>query len=169
MDEKKKLIRSFIPVVVLKPMTEEAFRAIPQNYRTDGMIGILKLPFRVGRESRVKKVDGKLLRLERQEISKTEANNDLYLMDRGEKLNISREHFQIDKVDGRYRVIDRGSSLGTKVRNLTIGGKGKKGGAIIKDGDMIAIGCKSTPYVYQFILLEGVLKKRKKGKKGKTR
>ena len=154
MDEKRTIINSFMPKVVLKPMTEEAFRAIPQNCRIDGLIGIMEFPFRIGRESRITRVKGQLLKVERPKFEGSEPNNDLYLLDHGDKLNISREHIQVERVDGLYHIVDRGSICGTSVEDERIGGDGEGGQTTIKDGDTILIGCSSTPYAYQFMILE---------------
>lgn len=156
MDDKKEIIKAFIPKAVLKPMTEEAYRAIPQNFRTDNLIGILRFPFRIGRESRVQQVEGNLLRIERPKFDGAEPNNDLYLIDRGYKLNISREHAAIEQVDGEYYIVDRGSVCGTRIDGDTIGGNGLGNKKKLNDGDEIAIGCSATPYIYQFIVLEDV-------------
>lgn len=156
MDDKRQIIKSFQPMAVLKPITEEALMAIPQNFRTDGLVGILKFPFRIGRESRVQKVEGKLLRIERPKFGGREPNNDLYLIDQGHKLNISREHFQVEKVDGSYQIVDRGSVCGTKIDGTSIGGDEQGGREILNDGDTILVGCNSTPYAYKFIVLEDV-------------
>jgi len=140
-------------------MTEEAFRAIPENFRTDGLVGIMRFPFRIGRESRVQKVKGQLLRIERPKFDGPQPNNDLYLIDRGYKLNISREHFQIEEVDGSYHIVDRGSVCGIKIDGKTIGGEGQGGRRLLSDGDIILVGCSSTPYNYKFITLEDVWRK----------
>ncbi len=155
MNKKRQIIKSFIPKAVLKPMTEEAFRAVPPNYRNDGLIGISKFPFRIGRESRIKRVKGELVRLERPKYKDgVEPTNDLYLIDHGHKLNISRIHLKIELVDGEYHIVDRGSVCGTKVEGENIGGDEQLGRAVLKDGDMVSIGCYSTPYVYEFICLD---------------
>ena len=89
-DDKREIIKSFIPIAALKPMTEEAFEAIPQNFQTNRMVAISKLPFKIGRESRIRKVMGKMIITERPKFEGSQPNNDLYLIDRGQKLNISR-------------------------------------------------------------------------------
>ncbi len=159
MDEKKQIIRSFIPKVALKPMTEEAFKAVPQNFLTEELIGITKFPFRIGRESRVQEVKGQIVRVERPKFRGSLPNNDLYLVDRGQRLNISREHVLIERVGGEYIIVDRGSVCGIKVDEEQIGGDGEAGKKRIIDGDTIHIGCNSTPYIYKFIILEDVWQK----------
>lgn len=156
MDEKRRIIRSFIPQAVLKPMTEEALKAVPESYLKNGLIALAEFPFRIGRESRVRLVNEQLLRTERPKFEERKPNNDLYLVDGGEKLNISREHLRIEKVEGQYFIADRGSVCGIWIEDETIGGNGLPGRKKLNDGDVIHIGCNSTPYVYQFLILEEV-------------
>ena len=159
MNKKRQILKSCIPKAVLKPMTKEAFKAIPPNYHNDGLTGIMKFPFRIGRETRVQKVKGELVRLERSKRKNgKEPTNDLYLMDHGQKFNISRKHLKIELVDGEYHIVDRGSVCGTTVKGENIGGDKQPGRAVLKDGDVVSIGCSSTPYVYEFICLD-ILKK----------
>lgn len=156
MDDKQSVLLRVTPRAVLKAMTDEALEAIPMNQRIDDLVVIRKFPFRVGRESRVRKVDGRLERVERAKLDDREPNNDLYLMDKGKLLNISREHLKIEKVDEGYRLVDRGSACGTKVDGEPVGGEDSGGTGKLLDGDVIAIGTVSTPYLYQFIVLEGL-------------
>jgi len=154
MDEKRQIISSFIPVAVLKPMTDEACEAVPQDLLTDGLIKVSKFPFKIGRESRVQELEGRLLRIERPRVEGGELSNDLYLLDKGEKLNISREHLLIEEVDGLHFAVDRGSVCGIKINGESVGGDGTSGRKELNDGDTILIGCRSTPYIYKFITLE---------------
>ena len=154
MDEKQRIIREITPVAVIKAMTPEAKRAVPQSLLVEDVVSIRKFPFRIGRESRVKKINGKLERIERPKLDDREPNNDLYLVDDGHLLNISREHLQIEKNGSKYLLVDRGSACGTRVGEVMIGGDDASGSLTLKDGDIIAIGAKATPYVFQFITLD---------------
>jgi len=156
MDDKKGIIRLFIPSAVLKPMTDEALKAVPETYLKEGLIAVSKFPYRIGRESRVRRVKGQLVRYERPMFEDRLPNNDLYLVDSGEKLNISREHLQIEKVDDLYYITDRGSFCGIRIDDGNIGGNGREERKKLNDGDLIHIGCSSTPYIYQFLDLEKV-------------
>lgn len=79
-------------------------------------------------------------------------NNDLYLIDRGKLLNVSREHFQIDKKeDGTYEVVDRGSACGTIVANHVVGGHDKGGRYPLEDGNIIIVGTPKSPFVFKFL------------------
>ncbi len=155
MDEKIKILENVIPLAVLKAITPAAKEAAPQGQRIDDLISIRKFPFRIGRESRVRKIDGREERVERLKLDNREANNDLYLVDREELLNISREHLQIEKTESGYRLVDRRSACGTKIDGVAIGGNGKGGSVALHDGEVIGIGSKSSLYLYRFITLEG--------------
>ncbi len=69
----------------------------------------------------------------------------------GHLLNISREHFQIEQREGEYYLTDRGSACGTKLRDITLGGEDTGGTVKLQDGDVIGVGAKGTPYLFQFV------------------
>jgi hypothetical protein len=154
MDEKQRILEAITPMAVLKAMTPEAIRAVPPSLLVEGVVGIRKFPFRVGRESRVKKINGSLERIERTKLDNREPSNELYLIDDGHLLNISREHFQIEKNGNEYRLTDRGSACGTRVGEVVVGGHDSSGSLTLVDGDVIAVGAKATPYLFQFIILQ---------------
>ena len=132
---------------VLQPLTPEARESIQGDE-----IKLDKFPFRVGRECRVRMVDGSPHVIERRKLHGP-PNNDLYLLDRGRRLNVSREHFQIEKKeDGTYELVDRGSACGTIVGNQAIGGSDKGGRCPLKDGDVIVVGTSESQIVFRFLL-----------------
>ena len=151
MDDKQAILKLLLPKAVLKPLTPEAEQAVPDGMIQSGLISIRKFPFRVGRESRVMLVEGKIRRIERPRLGGREPNNDLYLIDSGELLNISREHFQIERTGEGYVLVDRGSACGTMVGAIRVGANDAGGSVPLKDGDTIGIGTESTPYRYTFI------------------
>jgi len=127
---------------LLLPLTEEAKSAL--NGREQ--IKIDKLPFRIGRESRMAFVKGEMVYMERRKGGLT-TNNELYLLDDGELLNISREHLQIERgEDGGFRIHDRGSACGTQVDGHAIGGRDTPGSAPLYDDSEIIIGTPQSPY-----------------------
>lgn len=154
MEEKRIILEAVTPVAVLKAMTLEAKKSVPQLSLVDDVVCIRKFPFRVGRESRIKKVNGRLERIERSKLDDRQPSNDLYLVDDGHLLNISREHFQIEKNGNEYVLFDRGSACGTRVGEITVGGGDSTGSLPLKDGDVISVGTKASPYVFQFITLD---------------
>jgi len=153
MDEKEEILERYLPKAALKAITDEAVEAVPVNYIDDDLIIIRKFPFKVGRESRVAKINGRLEAIERPKKDiNSKPNNDLYLIDRGHLLNISREHFQIDlREDGKFYLVDRGSACGTRSGEVIIGGDDKGGTVELGDGDVICVGTGNSPYLYRFI------------------
>lgn len=151
MVDKKQITETFRPLAVLEAMTPEALSAVSQGNIVDGFIPIRKFPFRIGRESRVRVVDGKVERIERPKLNQVDPNNDLYLVDRGVLLNISREHLQIECHPDGYVIVDRGSASGTKVNLVPVGGDDSGGRISVNDGDEIIIGTQASPYRYRFI------------------
>ncbi len=154
MNEKHNIVETITPLAVLKAVTPEALRAVPQGLLAGEYICIRTFPFKIGRESRVRNVKGHLERIERPKRDNKEPNNDLYLIDEGRFLNISREHFQIEKDRDSFVLRDRGSACGTKLGEENIGGEDAGGVHPIKDGDIIAVGAKATPYLFQFFSLQ---------------
>jgi hypothetical protein len=146
MDGKLKMLLAFLPKAILEALTPEAVAAIPKGDREGDSVIIRNLPFRVGRESRVVETGGKPELGERREKGNSELNNDLYLLDSGHQLNISRNHFQIVKNKDGYTLVDRGSVCGTKIGGQDIGSSSP-----LRDGDVIGIGAVGSPYIYRFI------------------
>jgi hypothetical protein len=131
--------------VVLVPLTERAKKSIQRE-----KLEVKTFPFRFGRESRhpTQHVPPHILE---KRTGKIPPNNDFYMIDDGELLNISREHFLIEQSEnGDFLILDRMSSCGTIVR--------KKQGptftciarqCTISDGDEITIGTSSSPYKFK--------------------
>ncbi len=154
MEDKQALLRQISPLAVLKSITTETQNAIHDHCLGNGYIGIWKFPFRVGRESRINTVDGKDVLTERQKNSITSPNNDIYLIDNGTYLQISRQHFQIEQTELGYVLRDRGSACGTTINEEQIGGEDTGGTTVLQDGDIIRVGSKHSPYQFQFIVLQ---------------
>jgi hypothetical protein len=154
MEDKKTFLLGRLPRAVLEPLTPETVEAVPEDRMEDGCLVIHHFPFRIGRESRVAMVKGRLERVERPGKGSGKPNNDLYLVDRGHRLNISREHFLIEKNDSGYLLVDRCSACGTKVNGENVGGEDFGGSTPIRDGDVISIGAAGTPYVLRFVTFE---------------
>jgi len=154
MEDKQAILKEISPLAVLKIMTIETENAINENCLASEYLGIWKFPFRIDRESRTQTVNGKALESERQKNSITAPNNDIYLIDHGEYLQISRQHFQIEKTESGYVLRDRGSACGTTINADTIGGEDTGGTCELHDGDIIKIGSKHSPYQFKFIVLK---------------
>lgn len=155
MNDKQQILEKLMPRAVLRTLTTEAKQAVPQSALMDDLVPIRTFPFRVGRESRVKIMEGRVERMERQKSGGSTPNNDLYLIDDGHLLNISREHFQIEKDEDRYYLYDRGSACGTQVEGQMVGGNDNEEVVEIRDGDTIIVGTGKSPYIFEFITLDG--------------
>jgi pSer/pThr/pTyr-binding forkhead associated (FHA) protein len=96
-----------------------------------GEIEIDKFPFKIGREHRSGGVD-------------VFSDNDLSLQD-SSPYNVSKNHFLIDKVEGRYVLVDRGSHLGTIVNGKRIDAQ-----RVLNIGEnTIIVGPKISPFVFK--------------------
>lgn len=148
---KKDILKSFIPRAVLLPLNSKAKKSLVN----EKIISIKNLPYKVGRESRLGKNErGFFIKL-RIFSDESKANNDIYLIDEDEFLQISKEHFEISlNEDNHYILRDRGSSNGTTLNGNTIGGERQVSEDILKDGDIIQIGSESSEYRFQFLTLE---------------
>ena len=170
MTDKKKLLETILPVAVLKALNPATELAVSPSVMIAGMIPLRLFPFRVGRETRVKIVDGRVERVERLRSDITKPSNDLYLVDEGRMLNISREHFQIEKDDNTFYLHDRGSSHGTIIGDYKIGGNASEDTVELKDGDTIIIGNEESPYLFKFIVFDDVeVRSRANGSNGALR
>ncbi len=132
------------PRVMLVALTPDAREAL-----AGAEIEITSLPFRVGRESRSMTRLRQEISLERR-TSDDKPNNDLYLVEQAEFLNVSRAHFLIDRRAAGYVLVDRESTCGTIVEGETVGGEHKGGTVALHDGDVIIVGTSLSPYVFKF-------------------
>ncbi|HZE89686.1 MAG TPA: FHA domain-containing protein, partial [Verrucomicrobiae bacterium] len=112
-------------------------------------IELRELPYRVGRENRNMQWTDKGMRSERREPT-GKPNNDLYLIEKTEPMNVSREHFQIERDGEGFALVDRKSTCGTMVEGDLVGGQNRGGRAALRDGDVIIVGASISPYVFKF-------------------
>jgi pSer/pThr/pTyr-binding forkhead associated (FHA) protein len=129
--------------VFLKALTPEA-----QVCLGAPRVKISMYPFRVGRESRVRHVHTSV---DRRRWG-TAHNNDLYLQETGKVLNISREHFQIERREDAYYLVDRGSACGTLLEGIAIGGNRAGGQQQLSNGDVIIVGTSESRHVFKFVI-----------------
>ena len=130
----------------LAAMTPEAKAAVGGSE-----VEIEAFPYRVGRESRRMKWTEKGIISERRDPDAV-PNNDLYLLEKSEPMNVSREHFLIEQDGDGLALVDRGSTCGTIVEGETVGGQNQGGRIALRDGDVIIVGASVSPYVFQFRL-----------------
>lgn len=108
-------------------------------------------PFRVGREARTHLM-AKLPVFGERRNTKVAPNNELYVRDMGRPLNVSREHFAIERhTDGSFELVDRGSACGTIVNGNVIGGEYTGGRCPLFDGDTIVVGTHDSAIAFEFV------------------
>jgi pSer/pThr/pTyr-binding forkhead associated (FHA) protein len=131
--------------VSLKALTPEAKAALHGVY-----LKITHFPFRVGRESRT--FDLPIDYPNNRRRPDSASNNDLYLFEPGNILNVSREHFLIDAKDDKYVLVDRGSFCGTLVEGELVGEKRKGGWRELADNDVIIVGTSESTFIFKFLI-----------------
>jgi pSer/pThr/pTyr-binding forkhead associated (FHA) protein len=130
--------------VFLKALTPESEKALGVKlYR------ISKFPFRVGRECRRQQAMNYQDSRRRMDSI---PNNDLYLIEMEDLLNVSREHFQIEWNGDSFILVDRGSACGTLVEGVNIGGERKGGQRPLHNGDVIIVGTSNSQFIFKFVL-----------------
>jgi pSer/pThr/pTyr-binding forkhead associated (FHA) protein len=130
--------------VLLKALTPEAAQCLGVSVFT-----IPVFPFRVGRESRVGETPGFLNSRRRPDSI---PNNDLYLVEKDRLMNVSREHFQIERRDDGFFLVDRCSVCGTLVEGVVVGKDRTGGEARLENGDVIIVGTSISPYAFKFLV-----------------
>ena len=133
------------PVASLVATTEEATLAL--GGRSE--VRVTTLPFRIGRERRVagstRPASFDLRRGAAPQL------NDVYLLDPPRKhLQVSGEHFAIERAADTFLLLDRGSACGTVVAGTRVGGDRAGGRAALHSGDEIVVGTRRSPYVFRF-------------------
>jgi hypothetical protein len=151
---RSELIKSFLPNAVLIPITPEAEKSILDIQKTNKLVPMFEFPFKVGRESRMSENDRGLFVKLRIFNNISQPNNDIYLINNTESLEISKEHFLIEKKDDSYYIQDRKSSLGTKLNDKEIGKDNANNSYILEDKDIIKIGSSDSKYEFQFLILK---------------
>jgi len=152
-DEKQEFIDKLVPKAILKAITNQSKHSIVKRVNGLDVAVVFNFPFRIGREARVSYVDGEPVLQERSKLGGHEPNNDVYLLDNSQFLQISREHCSIVKQGDRYVLVDRGSACGCMVNKFKVG-DGENINCQLKDGDIITIGSKESEYKFKFICLD---------------
>ncbi|MFK5938714.1 MAG: FHA domain-containing protein [Sulfurimonas sp.] len=152
--EKKELLGRMVPKAALKAMTDRAKHTILKRVFDADIIPIFTYPFRIGREARIGYIDGEIVLQERHKLDGKEPNNDVYLLDNGEFLAISREHCSIVMQEDKYILQDRGSACGCMVNSTRIGGDDHPDEYSLKDGDIITLGFEESEYKFKFIVFD---------------
>lgn len=131
-------VRDFITagtVVFLEGLTPEAQLALPHE-----RFQITSFPYHIGRKSK-----------------DPLANNDLMLVTQSTPVQVSRHHVKIIRDHGKIGIVDRGSTLGTIVNGIKIGGQEHSPGPVfLEDGEgTLTLGRSSSPFQYKVIIEPG--------------
>ena len=130
--------------VALVALTPEARSALGARE-----LAISSFPFRVGRESRGSHWAGARMVSERRKPGAS-PSNDLYLPDGEEPLNVSREHFLIERDGVGFVLVDLQSTCGTIVEGASVGGQTQGGRVALRDGDVIIVGTSRSQFAFKF-------------------
>lgn len=147
------LFNTLLPLAALVPLTDDALHALPDLHLRQRVAAIHAWPFRIGRESRilVDEKTGQIARLERYKPAGFTPTNELYLVDDGKLLSISREHVVIERSANGFTVTDRKSACGFLVEAEHVGGDHKGGSHALQHGQTLTLGWKDSPYRYRFM------------------
>ena len=134
------------------PYALKALTSVARTALQSDACSISSFPFRVGREMRT--LHGPVPReiAERRKRGITAPNNDLYLLESGTEVFVSREHFLIEQVGGEFRLVDRQSTLGTWVEGRLIGGDQRGGNCRLLPGDVIITGSHKSGFIFKFLV-----------------
>jgi hypothetical protein len=123
--------------VTIHPLTHRAAATLPHEG-----LPITKYPFRIGRAA----ADHEAMPLDL---------NDLWLIDQM-PFNISRNHALLQREGDDVIIKDRGSSLGTYVNDVRIGGVTANRQMILEDGDnILVLGGRMSPYQFRIHIARG--------------
>jgi pSer/pThr/pTyr-binding forkhead associated (FHA) protein len=146
----------------LVAMTDEARSALGNK----PYVRLTIFPFKIGRESRAQNLLARVVTNIERRLDIAPQLNDLYLVEpsTSSSFQISRQHCAIERVKGRFFLVDRGSACGSTVvearaaeRPATVattqtGGDSLNPRSEVRDGDLIVIGSIDSPYVFRFQL-----------------
>ena len=142
--------------------TDEARAALGNK----AYVRITTFPFKIGRESRSQNPLARVVTTIERRLDTVPQLNDLYLIEppSASIVQISRKHCAIERVKGRFFLVDRESACGSTVvearpaeRRATIATTQTGGGSLnprseLRDGDLIVMGNIDSPYVFRFQL-----------------
>ena len=134
-------------VVTLVAVTEEAERALGAT-----RVRLAHFPVRVGRERGAPESDATLpADASRGRNGGAPQANDLYLQESpsASSWHISSEHFAIECMESLFVLVDLASACGTIVAGKRIGGSRQGGRTELRDGDVVVVGTKRSPYVFR--------------------
>ena len=134
------------PSVSLEALTPEATHALGGVSSRS----FSQFPIRAGRERRVPAARRRSF--DERRFGDAPQLNDVYLSElpHAGSLHISGAHFDIELIERRFFLVDRGSAGGTIVAGRRIGGHRTGGRTELRDGDDIVVGTNRSRYVFRF-------------------
>ena len=132
------VMATLIAIATLEAITPEAERALGGLHERR----FSHFPVNVGRERRVPGADHPSPEEDPRRRGVAPQLNDVYLheLPSSTSLHISGAHFAIERVDGRFFLVDRGSACGTIVAGRRVGGNRTGGRTELRDGDELVVG-----------------------------
>lgn len=133
--------------VTLKALTAEmdlAFRG-PK-------LEISESPFKIGRECRSRRSRQPPPGIQERRMGVAPHNNDLYIIETGSRLFVSREHLLLDWREDTLYLVDLFSSCGTIVEAAYVGGDHKGGELTLRHNDVVIMGTSNSPYIFKVLL-----------------
>lgn len=113
---------------------------------------VVEFPFRVGRECRATSPNPRPS-LSPERRGGTPRNNDLYILETGSRLFVSRQHLLIEARDSGFCLMDLFSACGTIVEGRYVGGDHKGGEVALEHQDIVVVGTSNSPYMFKVMLL----------------
>lgn len=125
--------RRYLVISGLNEISSDALRSRKVEVRT--------FPYRVGRFAVDNVKNSSKIESEHKE---RQGANDLYMYEEGPNYYISINHFVLDKQDGQFVLIDRGSRSGVLVDDIPV-----KGSCVLKEENHIIIGSSYSPFLFK--------------------
>ena len=124
-------------------LTEHAREALKGNE-----LLIRKFPFGMGREGRsfLSQLSGVVER----RVNLGPSSHNIYIEETGDLHHLSRGHVLFETEGGEFFITDCGSSSGTIVEGVRLGGDREGGRTQLHDHDVIILGTPMSPYVFKF-------------------
>lgn len=134
--------------VILKALTAE----LDVSFRGQNL-EVREMPFRIGRECRDKAPRMLPSGAVDRRGTGGARNNDLYVIEPGPRLFISRQHLMIEKRESGFYLVDLFSSCGTIVEGRYLGGDHKGGEVALEHQDVVILGTAGSPYIFKVLMV----------------
>ena len=133
--------------LVLKALTAEMDLAFHGPH-----LQIDTFPFKIGRECRARRNHTPPPGVTERRTGRKPPNNDLYILETGNRVFVSREHLLLERRDEGFFLVDLFSSCGTIVESVYIGGDHKGGETRLEHNDVVIVGTANSPYLFKVLM-----------------